>query len=107
MKMKRLGVGGLEFLPQFYDGFYIQPPGLYWGKMFLAYLFRCFAGFENDIAPKLEELSANGSIVLQMVIQIAYSGIMLGIGIAGYDRSRVYQVLVTGLKYGKLTLAGH
>lgn len=68
MMMKGLGIGGLEFLPQFYDGFYIQPPGLYRGRTFLAYLFRCFAGFGNDIAPKSEELSANGSIVLQKVI---------------------------------------
>ena len=43
--MKRLGMGGLDFLQQFYDGFYIQPLGLYCGRMFLAYLFRCFEGF--------------------------------------------------------------
>lgn len=63
-------------------------------------------GFKNDIAPKLEELSANGSIVVQKVIQIAYSSIMLGIGIGNYDRSQVFQVLITGLRCGKLTLAG-
>lgn len=83
MMMKGLGIGGLEFLPQFYDGFYIQPPGLYRGRMFLAYLIRCFSGFGNDIAPKSEELSANGSVVLQKVFQIAYCGIILGIGIEG------------------------
>ena len=32
--MEGLGIGGLEFLQQFYDGFYIQPPGLYCGRMF-------------------------------------------------------------------------
>ena len=68
----------LEFLQQFYDGFYIQPSGLYCVRIFLAYLFQCLVGFKNDIAPKLEELSANASIVVQKVIQIAYSGIMLG-----------------------------